>query len=199
MTNLYVITGGPSSGKTTTIEAGLPHDNRARSALHRHPARYGKVSCLNSCQPARVPEGILQAHIEQKRSLDRPRPTAGRARGLHPGASVGTTIRDWPLFAGSGDTHTAPVPPRLATALLHAVTRRKEPFLSDLDRAHAPASLLPVALRIPRAGFDFWGTSKIVHRAVTVAGYQGHRNFHVCQPTRRRTRRIDLFHKRVRQ
>lgn len=37
-TNWYVITGGPSTGKTTTNDLlqkqGLPYDNRTRKALH---------------------------------------------------------------------------------------------------------------------------------------------------------------------
>lgn len=74
MTNWYVITGGPSSGKTTTIELLAKRGYRTTIEHARHfidtQRITGRTVAEIRANQREFQKGILQMQIEQERSLD---------------------------------------------------------------------------------------------------------------------------------
>jgi len=74
MTNWYVITGGPSSGKTTTIELLAKRGYRTTVEHARHLIDTQRISGRTVAEiranQREFQKGVLQMQIEQERSLD---------------------------------------------------------------------------------------------------------------------------------
>lgn len=74
MTNWYVITGGPSSGKTTTIELLAKRGYRTTIEHARHfidtQRIAGRTVAEIRANQREFQKGVLQMQIEQERSLD---------------------------------------------------------------------------------------------------------------------------------
>lgn len=74
MTNWYVITGGPSSGKTTTIELLAARGYRTTIEHARHfidtQRVTGRTVAEIRANQREFQKGVLQMQIEQERSLD---------------------------------------------------------------------------------------------------------------------------------
>lgn len=74
MTNWYVITGGPSSGKTTTIELLARRGYRTTIEHARHfidtQRITGRTVAEIRANQREFQKGVLQMQIEQERSLD---------------------------------------------------------------------------------------------------------------------------------